>query len=79
MYRLVMSYLSFCLAGTAPTNRVIASRLGKIPTMLFLLLISQLSRTNGFFDQIFYHTPCGNTANARISYLAPSTILATSG
>src|SRR3954449_8854040 len=57
-------------ASTAPTRRITAASLGKIPTTRARRLISLLTRSSGLVDQIFDQWARGNAVNARTSALA---------
>ena len=58
---------SFCSARTAPTRRMTAWRLGKIPTESVRRRISRLRRSLGLLDRIWVHTPVGKDAKVRMS------------
>ena len=47
MYLLATAHSSFCSSRIAPTSRVMASSLGKMPTTLVRRLISAWSRSMG--------------------------------
>ncbi|ODT10233.1 MAG: hypothetical protein ABS61_09220 [Microbacterium sp. SCN 70-18] len=51
---------------------MIASRLGKIPTLSVRRRISRLRRSLGLLDQICCQRPSGNPVNARMSARAAS-------
>src|SRR4051794_12399937 len=57
-------------ASTAPTRRITAASLGKIPTTRALRLISLLTRSSGLVDQVFDQWARGNAVNARTSAFA---------
>src|SRR3954451_4395298 len=57
-------------ARTAPTRRMTAASLGKIPTTRARRLISLLTRSSGLVDQVFDQWARGNAVNARTSALA---------
>jgi hypothetical protein len=52
MYLRCSVHSSVCSARTAPTRRIIAGRLGKIPTTSVRRRISLFSRSWGLLDQI---------------------------
>ena len=66
-------------ARTAPIRRVIASRLGKMPTTSVRRRISRLSRSFGLLDHTCRHTSLGKLVNARMSARASSRCSATAG
>src|SRR3954452_2160254 len=57
-------------ASTAPTRRITAASLGKIPTTRARRLISLLTRASGLVEQIFDQCARGNAVNATTSALA---------
>src|SRR6188472_1933721 len=59
-------------ARTAPTRRITAASLGKMPTTRARRLISLLTRSSGLVDQIFDQCARGNAVNARTSVFASS-------
>src|SRR3982751_5143836 len=59
-------------ARTAPTSRITAASLGKMPTTRARRLISLFTRSSGFVDQVFDQCARGNAVNARTSALASS-------
>src|SRR3954453_21258634 len=59
-------------ASTAPTRRITAASLGKMPTTRALRLISLLTRSSGLVDQVFDQWARGNAVNARTSAFASS-------
>ena len=78
-YRRPSAHSSVCSARTAPTRRVMASRLGKIPTESVRRRISRLRRSLGLFDQIWAQRPSGNRVKARMSARAVSRCSCASG
>ena len=74
-YRRPSAHSSVCSARTAPTRRMIALRLGNMPTESVRRRISRLRRSFGLFDQIYFQSPSGNSVNARMSALAASRCL----
>ena len=59
MYLLETAHSSFCSRRMAPTSRVMAASLGKIPTTLVRRLTSAWSRSIGFVECNFWRCSLG--------------------
>ena len=68
----LLAHSSFCSRRMAPTSRVMAASLGKIPTTLVRRLTSAWSRSIGFVECNFWRCSLGKLMYARTSCSASS-------
>ncbi len=61
MWRRCGVHSSLCSRSMAPTSRVMARLLGKMPTTLVLRMISAFSRSSGLVERICSQCPRGKS------------------